>query len=213
MPDVFIADTTDTPSLVLERFPATLGDLSGMRNARIVCGIGVAVLRALQYVHLRGFIHNDVSIYNIGLRVGTLSDLEGVRSEDEWCRSVVLFDFGLALDTTRDGFVTGKWISGRRSHSNMSHHSSTRSMHRLPPRPYDDLESLFYVLSELLTGRVRWDRRSSKTDILCLKLAMRAFPCAPLKKFVDILNESSPDDIPNYEGLAQTLNEHALPAT
>jgi transcriptional regulator with GAF, ATPase, and Fis domain/tetratricopeptide (TPR) repeat protein len=100
------------------------------RSPKRVCRATGAVLRALQYVHRRGFVHRDVKPGNIKVDSGLIGRLPGVR----------LLDFGLATESppaevsgTR-GYMAPEILEGR------------------PASPASDLFALGVMLLEALTG-------------------------------------------------------------
>ena len=161
-------------------------------------GISAEILRAIRELHQRGFIHRDIKPGNIVLR------------KDRVC----LIDFGLsrAFHDSR----TGEHRSPRKQpgfrgtavYASVNAHLNEELSRR------DDLISWFYVVSELLLGRLPWHNMSSD-EIIGMKKMFDTDPplCQTYSEFRNIWNhivKLEYADEPDYELCLAELDELRL---
>ncbi|KAI8825978.1 kinase-like domain-containing protein [Fimicolochytrium jonesii] len=141
--------------IVMERLGPTLKDLhfdspGGRLPLRTVVYCAVQTLRRLRALHDRGIVFRDVKSgqFCVG------------RAGDDISQSptIYMIDFGLAkwfIDEAGK-HVTGKKIDIKRSKTGTARYASLNVHRGLEHSRRDDLESLAYVLIELVQGRLPW---------------------------------------------------------
>ncbi|KRZ73431.1 putative serine/threonine-protein kinase [Trichinella papuae] len=148
--------------------------------------LAIQCIEALRDLHEAGCLHLDLSPANF---------LLGMNSD---ANRVFLIDFGLSKEITNDHcfFETNHYF-GTQSYTSIS-------MHNLQPiGRKDDLFSLLYLLTELMTGSLPWHNLYDRDEVL--KMKMERFPIlckslpAPMKRFHEHLNELNYMDKPDYQ--------------
>lgn len=130
--------------LAMERVGLTLEDMVddiGGTSIRRVLGFGVQILRRLQMLHSRSFIHRDVKPSNIALGIDNAL--------------VYLIDFGLATrymtpDNIHSPYLENRAFIGTRRFGSLNAHRGLALSRR------DDLESLAYTLAYVYRGKLPW---------------------------------------------------------
>uniref|UniRef100_A0A0K0F8C9 Osmotic stress resistance protein (inferred by orthology to a C. elegans protein) n=1 Tax=Strongyloides venezuelensis TaxID=75913 RepID=A0A0K0F8C9_STRVS len=121
---------------------------NGSFNLYTTAALGLQCLTAIEYLHQKFFLHNDIKGHNFATGVG--KNME----------NIYLFDFGLSeslviIDRNKDEYafkseVRTKKFSGTRIYASPYHnHGYTRSFR-------DDLFSFFYMLVEFYKGTLPW---------------------------------------------------------
>jgi len=110
-----------------------------------VMKFGVDLLGCLRDIHEAGFMHNDLKPMNM------LFGAQGSGNEDD----VHLVDFGMA---TRAGVVQDDSVGGCKLQAGGASpiFASLAQLEHRPTRPVDDVESLWYCLSYLLSDELPW---------------------------------------------------------
>ncbi|KRX83784.1 putative serine/threonine-protein kinase [Trichinella nativa] len=156
--------------------------------------IAIQCIEALRDLHEAGYLHLDLSPANL---------LLGLDSD---ANRIFLIDFGLSKAITDDCcYFTTDHFFGTECYASIS-------MHNLQPiGRKDDLLSLLYVLTELLTGSLPWKTVQSRTDIVKMKIERFPILCkslpAPLGMFGEHLNELNYMDKPDYQLLIDGFTE------
>lgn len=159
-------------------------------------------LRALEYLHQRGFVHRDISPDNIMLS----RDVEG----RPW---VKLIDLGLAKRLTGDlGLTESGWFVGKMRYASPEQFGGSAS----DVGPRSDLYSLGVVLFELLTGACPIQGDTPESIVGSHLKQTRDFPETtkgrgvplPLRQLVMSTLEVDPDNRPQT---ASELRRHLQP--
>ncbi|KRX49417.1 putative serine/threonine-protein kinase [Trichinella murrelli] len=156
--------------------------------------IAIQCIEALRDLHEAGYLHLDLSPTNL---------LLGLDSD---ANRIFLIDFGLSKAITDDCcYFTTDHFFGTQCYASIS-------MHNLQPiGRKDDLLSLLYVLTELLTGSLPWETVKSRTDMVKMKIERFPILCkslpAPLSMFGEHLNELNYMDKPDYQLLIDGFTE------
>jgi serine/threonine protein kinase len=135
-----------TPVLVVEYFPrGTLARrlAAGPLPPADVVALGIALARALAYMHARGVLHRDLKPSNIALTA---------------TGAPKLLDFGLAtfIDTSASG--TDSPLGRGASFLGTPAYLPPEAFQGAPPDPAFDLWALSVVLVEAITGKKPFDR-------------------------------------------------------
>ncbi|KAI0239497.1 hypothetical protein L0F63_003400 [Massospora cicadina] len=157
-----------------------------------VVDVGIQMVSILEQIHLRNVVYRDVKPDNflLDLGCGVFSDSEPVvelslaareyffesstyEPTDELpyfydlpaasraAPAVHLVDFGLS-DTLRDATKLRDPGTGARKHTGTAKYASLASHRGYVAGPLDDLESVGYVLVDLLNGELPWDKSVKK---------------------------------------------------
>ena len=161
--------------------------------------VGLKVLEALQIFHDCGFIHRDIKPSNVLLR-------------RDFSYPVVLIDYGLSRIYINE--KTGEQLPARPHpgfRGTTVYASPNAHMHQDLSRR-DDMISWFYLLLDILTGKLPWKKMTSKTDILHAKRRLNIEEiCAPIApELITIWNTMSNmafTDRPQYEKIAKLMND------
>lgn len=154
--------------------------------------LSMQMLRAIQVVHEKGFLHRDVKPSNFVLG-----------STPERSRTVYIIDFGLArryrlpsgeIRPPRDtaGF------RGTARYASINSHEANELSRR------DDLWSLFYLMVEFLVGSLPWRKLREKDEILKMKVKyttpdlVRGLP-TEMTALLLYLNSLQYESDPNYD--------------
>jgi tau tubulin kinase len=186
---------------VLERLGLSLRSFqenhpSGILSHGEACLVGLAMLRAIQDFHERGFVHRDIKPANFVFR-------------DQREHKVCLIDFGLA-QRWRD--ADGQPIPprpnvgfrGTARYASINSHAG----HDLGRR--DDLWSLFFLLIEFAAPPLQWRSQRDKQAVAQLKRVNLNRMCTGLpeqfSQFLAHLMTLQFEDTPDYELLAGLLS-------
>lgn len=160
--------------------------------------LGKELLRGIEDIHYNGVIHRDLKPANIVFR---LTDKP----------SLCIIDFGLArIYKDKDGsFIPQRkriGFRGTKTYASINSHKKKDLSRR------DDLYSWFYILFEILTGKLPWIGIKEKNKVKKIKksfdfeYAMREF--SPI--FGDIylyITSLKFNDTPNYDYICDRLDE------
>lgn len=140
-------------------------------DARSVLRVGHGIIRALQSLHMRGWVHNDIKPGNI------LLGAEGTSRE----RELYLVDFGMATrrHDELDGLASDRAVPSAAARVGSHLYASLTAHEGRPTRPVDDMESLVYVLCFLATGRLPW-QGERREHVAQLKRRMRTDGCSSM---------------------------------
>lgn len=188
--------------LVMEYLERSLYDRmiehGGSLSLKSVLMVGIQLLRILEDIHGRGFIHRDVKPQNI---------LTGSSVTDS--SSVYLCDFGIAkyIPLQRNGDLDATYIYGT------VEFASRRALMRREQGRCDDLESLGYTLIYLLYGFLPWQGISFPSDDK-QRAAVRAIYYDSLwkdlppemKMYTEYVKSLGVSDKPDYDYLRSLLN-------
>ena len=165
------------------------------------CGfvVGLKLLEAIQIFHDCGYIHRDIKPSNVLLR-------------RDFQYPVTLIDYGLSRIYVDE--KTGEQLPPRPHpgfRGTTVYASPNAHMHQDLSRR-DDMISWFYLLLDIITGKLPWKKMASKADILHAKRRLNieeiCMPIAP--ELITIWNTMSNmafTDRPQYERIAQLMND------
>lgn len=150
MPRYISSGSHCTPSqshrfLVMDRFDRDLWsvfrDFGNALSIPTVLRLGAQLLEVLEYIHSRGYVHNDIKGENI-LLSGALDS----------CSQIYLVDFGLV-----DMFTTQEYKPNpKKAHNGTIMYMSRDAHHGVPTRR-GDLETLAYNLLQWLGNKLPWE--------------------------------------------------------
>ncbi|KRX24664.1 putative serine/threonine-protein kinase [Trichinella nelsoni] len=166
----------------------------GKLSTACVSLIAIQCIEALRDLHEAGYLHLDLSPANL---------LLGLDSD---ANRIFLIDFGLSKAITDDCcYFTTDHFFGTQCYASIS-------MHNLQPiGRKDDLLSLLYVLTELLTGSLPWETVQCRKDVVKMKIERFPILCkslpAPIRMFGEHLNELNYMDKPDYQLLIDGFTE------
>lgn len=141
-PKLYDSKSHDNYSVVIEKLTGTLKDK--IIDLDSLFRINTRIITALQILHSTNYLHCDLAPDNIGYR-------------DE-ITNVVLFDFGHASYIWPPCVYSS--IPNRTTYSSLNMHYSLpleQELKALKKRPYDDIESWFYVQITLLGIDLPWN--------------------------------------------------------
>uniref|UniRef100_A0A5S6R4F5 Protein kinase domain-containing protein n=1 Tax=Trichuris muris TaxID=70415 RepID=A0A5S6R4F5_TRIMR len=120
--------------------------------------IGNQCIEALRSLHATGFIHRDIKPGNVALGLNDRSNV------------IHIIDFGLARRIRyKDGSLFPP--RSRVGFCGTLHYASRRALANKDQSMADDLESLFYMLCELVCGKLPWPKAISQKEALLYKQA------------------------------------------
>ena len=133
-------------------------------SLKTVCVIGIEMIKRIQYVHSKYYIHRDIKPDNFMLG----------RGENE--KKLYIIDFGLAKKyysiskSQHIKFVTGKHLTGTARYCGRNAHRGYEQGRR------DDIESIGYVLMYFLLGVLPWQGlRVKKNEDQFEKIAQKKY--------------------------------------
>lgn len=194
--------------LVMELFGPSLESVFNYCNRKFTLPttiqLGIQMVRILELVHLKKFIHRDVKPDNFVLGTSSTS------------RRIKLIDFGLAkrFIDSRDQHIA---CEENRSFTGTARYASINSLKRFTHSRRDDLESIGYILVYFLKGTLPWqnvrqsfDKKQRKEIILEIKLSTTLSSlCENLPNeihlFLKYCRERQFDEQPNYTYLRKLL--------
>ena len=197
-----IGQTEDCKYFVMELLGHSLSKIKhDMPQHRIPLDIalrcGMQMLKCIEQLHKRGFIHRDIKPGNFLVRADCIYTL-------------VLIDFGLACPYVDS--ETGAHLPPRqnRAFGGTSRYASLSSLKGEDVSRRDDLLSWFFSIIELAKGSLPW--RKAKTKDECIKL--RKFIkikdlCAKMpkemNKIYSLINSLKFDETPDYRQINDLL--------
>ncbi|KHJ43761.1 hypothetical protein D918_06266 [Trichuris suis] len=160
-------------------------------DAGKAANIGFQCVEALKSLHGTGFIHRDVKPGNIAL---------GLNDDRNF---IYIIDLGLAR---RIRYKDGSLLPPRSSvgFCGTPHYASIRALANEDQSMADDLVSLFYMLCELVSGKLPWAKNLSRKEIIRYKeSSFRQGTIAPpgaqwLKRFGEHVLSLKYTDKPRY---------------
>uniref|UniRef100_A0AC34GSI8 Protein kinase domain-containing protein n=1 Tax=Panagrolaimus sp. ES5 TaxID=591445 RepID=A0AC34GSI8_9BILA len=170
--------------------------------------LGESMIRRIQHLHQRGFIHRDLKLENF---------LMGLAENETIC---YLIDFGLARRYRyRDGrqlkhipFRKGRSFVGTAKYASLNSHKNAELSRR------DDVESLGYVLIELINGSLPWKKlkvRNAYSTKHQMYIKIRNMKeqaswvdiCPAMSEWMSYCKKLSFTDEPDYEHLLKILRK------
>jgi tau tubulin kinase len=168
---------------------------SGILSHTETCLVGVAMLRAIQDFHERGFVHRDIKPANFVFR-------------DQREHKICLIDFGLAQRwRSADGEPIpprpNVGFRGTARYASLNSHAGNDLGRR------DDLWSLFFLLIEFAAPPLQWRSQRDKQAVAQLKRVNLNRMCTGLpeqfSQFLAHLMALQFEDQPDYDMLAGLL--------
>lgn len=166
------------------------------------------MIKRLEYVHLRNYLHRDIKPQNFVM---------GIKQKKQ---QVFLIDFGLSKKYMRNKqhipYVEGRSMIGTVRYASVNTHLG------IQPTRRDDLQSLIYVISYFLYGRLPWQGQSAPTlsekynKILAIKIEnkpqnlFKTLPEQMRDNFVEIFKHVRGlkfQQKPNYEMIKGRIRE------
>uniref|UniRef100_A0A915DLP8 non-specific serine/threonine protein kinase n=1 Tax=Ditylenchus dipsaci TaxID=166011 RepID=A0A915DLP8_9BILA len=201
--------------MVMELLGAPLASLFAFCDRKFgkqtIVSLGEQMIHRIRHLHQRGFIHRDIKPENF---------LIGLSDKENTC---YLIDFGLARRYRyRENrrlkhipFRKGRSFVGTAKYASVNSHKSIELSRR------DDLESLGYVLIELINGSVPWKNISKRTAITRQQTSIRirnvkeqtnwAETCPSMAPFIQYCRDLPFADDPDYEVLLNFLQGIVMP--
>ncbi|KAI1723601.1 protein kinase domain-containing protein [Ditylenchus destructor] len=201
--------------MVMELLGAPLASLFAFCDRKFgkqtIVSLGEQMIQRIKHLHQRGFIHRDIKPENF---------LIGLGDKESTC---YLIDFGLARRYRyRENrllrhipFRKGRNFVGTAKYASVNSHKSIELSRR------DDLESLGYVLIELINGSVPWKNISKRTAITRQQTSIRirnvkeqtnwAETCPSMTAFIKYCRELPFADDPDYDVLLGYLRAIVVP--
>ncbi|KAL7071563.1 hypothetical protein ACQ4LE_009454 [Meloidogyne hapla] len=204
--------------MVMELLGAPVASLFAFCDRRFarqtIVSLGEQMIHRIRHLHQRGFIHRDIKPENflMGLPPGKESTL-------------YLIDFGLARryrfregenrTLTHIPFRRGRSFIGTAKYASLNSHKNIELSRR------DDLESLAYVLIELVNGNLPWKNISKRNATTRHQASQRIRQlkeqtsweefCPCMAKFIRYCREIHFGDEPNYDKLLDMLQSVLIP--
>ncbi|CAN8073809.1 unnamed protein product [Agarophyton chilense] len=188
--------------IVMEYLERSLGDRmidnGGTLSLKSVLMVGIQILRILEDIHDRGFVHRDVKPDNI---------LTGLAATD--CSSLFLCDFGMAkyIPFHSQEESNAKCVYGTLDFA------SRRALQSKEQGRCDDLESLGYTLIFLKYGSLPWQgipfppdgKQSAAVRGIYYDYIWKDLP-PEMKMFVEYVKTLDVREKPDYDYLRSLLN-------
>lgn len=119
-------------------------------SVKSVCMLGIEMVKILEYIHNKHFIHRDVKPDNFAIGYSDQS-------------SIYLLDFGLAKKYRSSKTLEQKPMSKNNKLTGTARYASINALMGYDQSRRDDLESVGYVLAYLLRGSLPWQGILAKT--------------------------------------------------
>jgi casein kinase 1 len=121
---------------------------------QLVAYIGMELLDVLEFIHSRGFVHRDIKPTNIMFDFPILNSKEENNNNRNESKSIYLVDYGFTCDFKNEKLEylnkTSLEFTGNPRYCSINTHLC------LPPSPRDDLESVGYLMLEMLIRKLPW---------------------------------------------------------
>lgn len=167
-------------------------------STKTVLRISFQVLNRLEILHYNGYVHQDVRPGHFLFRNGEMD-------------KIFLIDFS-SVYNYRTG--TGVQVD---SSVGMDLYKSSAAHYSLTPSPVDDVESLGYVIVQLLTGSLPWERKgTNETRVMKAAFNSRRMESAPafqlygyfnhVKQVREVIQKRGCHILPDYVFLRETLH-------
>ena len=160
---------------------------------------GVQMLRCIEQLHKRGFIHRDIKPGNFLVRSDSIYTL-------------VLIDFGLACSYVDK--ETGAHLPPRqnRAFSGTSRYASLGSLKGYDVSRRDDLISWFLSIVELAKGSLPWRKAASKEECIKIRksIGIKALCSGMPREMIAIyslINHLKFDETPDYTKIISLLTQ------
>lgn len=194
--------------LVLELFGPSLESVFNYCNRSFTLSttlqLGIQMVRIIEMVHLKKFIHRDIKPDNFVLGTSSSS------------RSIYLIDYGLSKRyiNSSDQHIPQEEC---RSFTGTARYASINSLQRFTQSRRDDLESIGYILVYFLKGTLPWqsagkslERKQRREIILEMKMStLLSDLCMNLPHeihlFLKYCRERQFEEQPNYAYLRKLL--------
>ncbi|KAL3090580.1 hypothetical protein niasHS_005492 [Heterodera schachtii] len=195
--------------LVMELLGAPVASLFAFCDRKFakqtIVSLGEQMIHRIRHLHQRGFIHRDIKPENF------LMGLHGKES------TLYLIDFGLARRyryrenraLTHIPFRRGRSFIGTAKYASLNSHKNIELSRR------DDVESLAYVLIELINGHLPWKNISKRNATTRHQTSLRIRTlkeqtnweefCPSMAKFIKYCREIPFNEEPDYDRLLDLL--------